>query len=41
MTLEGLVEGAKVHLAGTIEGKGDSATFTVTTVILQKLPKQE
>jgi hypothetical protein len=29
------------HLAGTIEGKGDSATFTVTTVVLQKLPGQE
>jgi len=39
LTLDQLVAGAKVHLGGTIDKKTDPDTFTVTKVILQKLPK--
>lgn len=39
LTLDRLVEGAKVHLGGTIDKKTDPDTFTATKVILQKLPK--
>jgi hypothetical protein len=39
LSLDALVRGAKIHLAGTIKGTGASAAFTATRVILQKLPK--
>jgi hypothetical protein len=38
LQLEDLAPGAKVHLAGTIDRKSDTP-FTVTKLILQKLPK--
>jgi hypothetical protein len=41
MSLDALVAGAKIHLSGTIKGKGAAATFTATRVILQKLPKAQ
>ena len=41
LTLDQLVKGAKVHLGGIIDKSTDPATFIVTKVILQKLPKAE
>lgn len=42
LTLEELVEGAKVHIGGTIEKKkGEDPSFTATKIILQRLPATE